>query len=301
MSDLDPNPRAWFAHRVGGRRHLGIREPTPEGGELLLDAGPFAASADLAHGRLTAAALAERTRQARPIAGEPDWDVPVARPSKILCLGKNYAEHAREMGGEVPAEPLFFAKLPQALLAHRRPILLPAGVGRVDHEVELCCVVGCGDRGGHGARHVPADRALAFVAGYTILNDVTARELQARDRERGWPWLRAKSFDTFAPCGPFVVPAEAIGSPPDLHVELRVDGRLRQSARTSTMVVGVAEAIACLSRYTTLVPGDLIATGTPSGVGPLSPGCVVVARIETLGEQENPVLAEPGSPQRDRL
>ncbi len=213
-------------------------------------------------------------------------DVPVARPQKILCLGRNYREHAEEWGAKVPEEPIVFAKLPSALLPHGGTIVLPPDVGSVEHEIELAVIIG------KQGRRIPRDQVWEHVAGYTIVNDVTARDLQLRDFERRWPWLRSKSFDTFCPLGPYVIPREAVGEPPDLLMELRVNGTVRQRARTSEMVYDIPAVISFISQWATLHPGDVICTGTPAGTSPLNPGDVVEAEIEHIGVLRNRVERE---------
>ena len=228
--------------------------------------------------------LGPQTRMDRPEA----FLLPVPHPSKILCLGKNYAAHAREFGAEPPKEPMFFNKLPECLVADGTEVPLPQDVGRIDHEGELVLVIG---KTGH---RIAEEQAAAYIAGWTIGNDITARSLQKQDRERGWPWVRAKSIDGFGPVGPWVVPFEDLfeGEPPldatpDLRIEVRVDGQVHQASRTSLLVHRVHRVLAELSRYTTLRPGDLIFTGTPEGVSPLEPGMRVEVQIEKIGLLRN--------------
>ena len=211
------------------------------------------------------------------------WQVPIERPQKIICIGRNYREHARELGNPPPPEPVFFAKAPSALLAHERTVRLPEGVGAVHHEIELGVVIG------KSASGIAADGALEFVAGYTIINDVTARELQKKDIAAGLPWFRAKSFDTFCPIGPYLVPRESVPDPQNLQLELRVNGTVRQRASTSDMMFPVAELVSHVSRCCTLQPGDILATGTPSGVGPLQSGEVMESEIAGFGVLRNEV------------
>lgn len=215
--------------------------------------------------------------------GDYTIDVPVARPQKILCLGRNYREHAEEWGAQVPEEPIVFAKLPSTLLPHEGTILIPDDVGSIEHEIELAVVIG------KQGRRIEREEAWDYVAGYTIANDVTARDLQLRDFEKCWPWLRSKSFDTFCPIGPYVVPREALGEPPDLQMELRVNGEIRQRARTTEMVYDIPTILAHVSRWATLHPGDIILTGTPAGTGPIEPGDVIEAEIEGIGVLRNRV------------
>jgi 2-keto-4-pentenoate hydratase/2-oxohepta-3-ene-1,7-dioic acid hydratase in catechol pathway len=202
-----------------------------------------------------------------------------AAPSKILAVGQNYRAHAAEMGKGIPDEPLLFLKPPSALLAPGAPIVRPAGYERVDHEGELCVVIG------RRARHVTAAAALDYVLGYTILNDVTVRDLQKKDVQ----FTRAKGFDTFAPVGPWI---ETELDPGRLTIQTRVNGELRQDGRTDDLIFPVAELIAFASRVMTLEPGDLFSTGTPQGVGQIWPGDVVSVTIEGLGTLANPVVGE---------
>lgn len=198
------------------------------------------------------------------------------RPSKIVCVGRNYVAHARELGNEVPERPLLFLKPPSALVASGEPIVLPAQSSRVEHEGEIAVVVG------RRARHVSEAEALAVVAGYAALNDVTARDLQRTDGQ----WTRAKGFDTFCPVGP-VGGADADWR--ELEVVCRVNGEVRQRGRGADMVFGVPALIAYISAIMTLEPGDLIATGTPEGVGPLLPGDVVDVEVVGISRTSNPV------------
>jgi len=200
-------------------------------------------------------------------------------PSKIIGVGRNYGKHAAELGHDLPREPLLFLKPPSSLLANGGTILVPEDSRRVDFEGELGVVIG------REARHVPEGRAFDYILGYTCINDVTARDLQARDVQ----FSRAKGFDTFCPCGPCI----AIGlRPGDLVVETYVNGTKRQSSPVSSMMFGVARLISYISRIMTLRPGDLIATGTPEGVGPLKPGDEVTVSIEPIGRLVNRVGAE---------
>jgi 2-keto-4-pentenoate hydratase/2-oxohepta-3-ene-1,7-dioic acid hydratase in catechol pathway len=202
------------------------------------------------------------------------------RPTKILCIGRNYADHAAELGHDVPKEPLVFLKPPSALIADGDAIVLPAIAERVDFEGELALVIGT------RCRNVSEDEAWGVIGGYTLLNDVTARDLQQKDGQ----WARAKGFDTFAPAGPVVVPSLDVT---DLELRTLVNGELRQQGRTSQLIFPIPRLIAHLSRFCTLEPGDLVATGTPSGVGPLRPGDVVEVWAPGIGTLRNPVVAEP--------
>jgi 2-keto-4-pentenoate hydratase/2-oxohepta-3-ene-1,7-dioic acid hydratase in catechol pathway len=223
--------------------------------------------------------------------GRPSTDrlgCPIDRPSKIVCLGKNYAEHAREGNFEAPERPLLFCKAPNALNGPTDPILLPRSTGQVDWEVELAVVIGV------EGKRIPRERALDHVAGYTVMNDVSGREAQFRDSQ----WFRGKSFDTFAPMGPAVVTADELANPGALRLWTKVDGRLMQEGTTADMVFDVPTLIENISEDMTLLPGDVISTGTPAGVGifrnppvVLAAGNVVTCGIEGIGELSNPVVA----------
>ncbi|MDN5320169.1 MAG: hypothetical protein PWP49_589 [Thermococcaceae archaeon] len=207
------------------------------------------------------------------------------KPSKIICLGRNYAEHARELGHEIPKEPVIFLKPPSALIGPDQTIILPRRSNRVDHEVELAVIIG--KRG----KNIPREKAMDYVLGYTILMDITARDLQWEAKKKGLPWTVAKGFDTFAPIGPRVVDKREINVD-DLEIGLKVNGEVRQLSRTSKMIFKIDEIIEYVSGIMTLEPGDIIATGTPEGVGPLRHGDVVEAWIEGIGKVEFDVLAE---------
>jgi 2-keto-4-pentenoate hydratase/2-oxohepta-3-ene-1,7-dioic acid hydratase in catechol pathway len=192
--------------------------------------------------------------------------VPVA-PSKIVCVGRNYAAHAKELGNEVPSEPLLFLKPPSSLLAHGEAIVLPPQSARVEHEAEIGVVIG------QRLRHASPAQARAAIFGFTCLNDVTARDLQRRDVQ----FTRGKGFDTFCPVGPWI---ETELEPTDLTIIGRVNGAQRQHGHTRDMAFPILELLAFISSIMTLEPGDLIATGTPEGVGPLNPGDVVEVELE---------------------
>ena len=201
-------------------------------------------------------------------------------PSKIVCVGRNYAKHAAELGNEVPVEPLIFLKPPSAIIGEGGPIVIPQGVGRVDFEGEIGVVMGT------RARHVTAQDAWAHVAALVPVNDVSARDLQKSDGQ----WTRAKGFDTFCPVG-MPVPLGDVDLDA-LSVTTRVNGEVRQQAPVGEMVFTIPFLIAHISRIMTLEPGDLIATGTPEGVGPLAAGDVVEIEIGGVGTVKNPVQEE---------
>lgn len=200
-------------------------------------------------------------------------------PGKIVCVGRNYAAHAAELGNDLPAEPLIFLKPPSSIVGPGDPIVLARFSERVEHEGELALVV----------RHrcsnlADSDDPLSFLLGYTCLNDVTARDIQKREVQ----FTRAKGFDTFCPVGPHI---ETDLNPADLLVETRVNGTLRQSGSTALMVFPAAFLVRWISRMMTLEPGDLIATGTPAGVGPLVAGDIVEVSVAGVGVLRNPVHA----------
>jgi 2-keto-4-pentenoate hydratase/2-oxohepta-3-ene-1,7-dioic acid hydratase in catechol pathway len=200
-------------------------------------------------------------------------------PGKIVCVGRNYAAHAAELGNEMPKEPLIFLKPPSAIIGPGEPIVLTTQSQRVEHEGELALIVG------RRCSHLKdSDDALAYLLGYSCLNDVTARDLQKSDVQ----FTRAKGFDTFCPVGPHI---ETHLDPSDALVETHVNGALRQSGRTSLMAYPVAFIVRWISRVMTLYPGDLIATGTPAGVGPLVAGDVVEVSVGGVGVLRNPVQA----------
>jgi 2-keto-4-pentenoate hydratase/2-oxohepta-3-ene-1,7-dioic acid hydratase in catechol pathway len=199
------------------------------------------------------------------------------RPTKIVAVGRNYVAHARELGHEVPKEPLTFLKPVSAIVGDGDEVVYPAQSERVDHEAELAVVMG------RRCRNVAAAEALAYVRGYTCANDVTARDLQDRDGQ----WTRAKGFDTFAPLGPRVV---AGIDPGDVRVVCRINGEVRQDGRTSDMIFPVAELVAYISSVMTLMPDDVILTGTPPGVGPVNRGDVMEVEIEGIGVLTNRVV-----------
>lgn len=205
--------------------------------------------------------------------------LPPVEPSKIICIGRNYVAHAKEHEAEVPDLPLIFLKPPSSVIGTGESILLPPQSQRVEHEAELGVVIG--KRG----RWIQPENALEYVLGYTIANDVTARDLQRRDGQ----WTRGKSFDTFCPLGPWI---ETEFDPADAMVTCHVNGEMRQMASTRDMVFNVRQLIAFCSSIMTLEPGDLLLTGTPAGVGALLPGDVVEVTIEGIGKLSNPVKAE---------
>jgi 2,4-diketo-3-deoxy-L-fuconate hydrolase len=214
---------------------------------------------------------------------------PIHRPSKIICLGKNYAEHAKEGGFENPETPLLFCKTPNALSGPYDPIILPRSSGQVDWEVELAVIIGK-----EGKRIAKTD-AFDYVVGFTVMNDVSGRQAQFSDSQ----WFRGKSFDSFAPAGPFIVTPDEIDDVNNLRLTARVDGEIMQDGNTRDMIFDIRAIIENISEDITLIPGDIISTGTPAGVGifrdppiVLKPGNVVECRIEQIGAIINKVVKE---------
>lgn len=249
----------------------------------LLVAGPEA---------LKSAVAAAETRFAiRHPAASVRLLAPIPDPSKIVCIGLNYRDHAIEGGKAIPTEPVVFAKFPNALIGHGGVIRLPAISQKVDYEAELVVIIG------RTARHVDAEHALSHVAGYTIGHDVSARDWQFRGEER--QWTIGKTFDTFAPMGPHLVTADEVPDPQNLPVQLRLNGQVMQQSDTREFIFPVATLIAHLSKIMTLEPGDCIFTGTPPGVGAarkppvwLKPGDEVEVEIDGLGVLRNTVQAD---------
>ncbi|HUS05001.1 MAG TPA: fumarylacetoacetate hydrolase family protein [Bryobacteraceae bacterium] len=205
--------------------------------------------------------------------------LPPCSPTKIVCVGRNYVEHARELGNEPPSEPLIFLKPPSSLIAHNDAIVYPALSQRVDFEGELGVIIG------KRARHVDAAAANAYILGYTCVNDVTARDLQKKDGQ----WTRGKGFDTFCAVGPWMVPRDEVAVE-KLRIRTLVDGQVKQDAPATDMMFSVGDIIAYVTQFMTLEPGDLIATGTPPGVGPMQPGATVQVEIEGIGTLQNSVI-----------
>jgi 2-keto-4-pentenoate hydratase/2-oxohepta-3-ene-1,7-dioic acid hydratase in catechol pathway len=211
---------------------------------------------------------------------------PIPNPPRIIALGLNYAAHAAEGGRKPPKEPIFFVKASTAVIGPDEPVVCPQNVGRIDHEVELAVIIG------KGGRRISRAKAMEHVAGYTILNDVTARDLQRRDMAASNPWFMSKSFDTFAPMGPCIVLPDEIPDPHDLDLTLRVNGKVKQKSNTSQLIFKIPDLIYHLSKRITLQPGDVISTGTPEGISAIEPGDVMEAEVERIGVLRNPVAAE---------
>lgn len=219
---------------------------------------------------------------------EAYWLAPVPRPGKLICIGLNYRDHAAESNMPIPKTPVVFSKFSTGVIAPGEPVVLPATSTQVDYEAELAVVIG------RPAKNVRADRALDYVLGYTCFNDVSARDFQFADGQ----WQRGKSCDTFAPMGPTIVTADSVPDPHRLSIKLILNGQTMQDSNTDQLIFGVPELIEFLSETITLEPGDVIATGTPPGVGfarkpPvfLQPGDEMIVEIESIGGLNNPVVA----------
>jgi 2-keto-4-pentenoate hydratase/2-oxohepta-3-ene-1,7-dioic acid hydratase in catechol pathway len=281
-------PLARLARRSGGGK--GRRTAAEIPGDLLsfIERGSLSqAKAVVTLGRKLLA-----TGKARGLAvpvSKARLTAPIPRPRKnIFCMGRNYAEHAKESGSNVPTVPVFFTKPPTCVVGPLAPVTHHAVTQALDYEVELAVVIG------RRGRDIPVDRALDYVFGYTIMNDLTARDLQRRHEQ----WFKGKSLDTFAPMGPAVVHRSLIPDPQKLRLRMRVNGEGRQDASTASMVFSVAQLISVLSAGMTIEPGDLLATGTPEGVGMgrtppvwLKPGDVVEAEIDGIGTLRNHIVA----------
>ncbi len=214
---------------------------------------------------------------------------PIPRPGKLLCIGLNYVDHAAEIQMKKPPRPLLFAKYSSCVIGPGEPVVLPSISQQVDWETELGVVIG------KTAKKVPEESAMEYVAGYTVFNDVSASDAQMGDGQ----WVRGKTFDTFGPMGPALVTAGEVPDPHDLRISMRLNGQVMQDSTTGNLIFNIPELISFLSQAITLEPGDLIATGTPPGVGMgrkppvyLKPGDRMVLEVERVGVLENPVVAE---------
>lgn len=208
------------------------------------------------------------------------------RPGKIICIARNWESHAKEGGHPLPDNPVFFAKTENCAIGPGIAIPIPENAGRVDHEGELGVVIG------RRTRRVSASDALRYVVGYLVINDVTAREMQHELSRQSWPWFAAKSMDGFAPMGPFVVTRNEVEPLDGKRIKVSVNGEIRQDGSIDDMHTKVPQLIEAITEHITLYPGDVIATGTPSGVGPINPGDEVVVSIDGVGELVNMVKAD---------
>ena len=287
-----------LSHAADGAQRLAVLDADGLAIDVaaLLDGSPWTMERLLVDARSSleaiAAALAARPSVTRRELSSLVLLPPVPRPGKIVAVGRNYREHAAEEGAETPADPILFAKFPTALIGDGSPITWrTSDTAQVDYEAELAIVIG------RAARDVPVDRAFEHVLGYACLNDVSARDLQFGDGQ----WVRGKSLDSFCPMGPWIVTADELPDPGASAIRCIVNGEVRQSASTAELVHGVPELIAYCSRYMTLEPGDVIATGTPGGVGAfrvppvfLADGDEVVVEIEGVGRLANRCRVLPG-------
>ncbi len=214
---------------------------------------------------------------------ESTLKAPILKPPKVIALGRNYVLHAKESKMPVPDEPIIFAKAGSCVIGPTDTVRIPREYGRMDHEAELAVIIS------KRARRVKKKEAFQYIAGYTIAQDITARDLQNADLALKNPWFRSKSFDTFMPMGPWMVLRDEITPPVNLTIECRVNGRPRQKANTKEMVFNIQTIIEFITRHITLEPGDVISTGTPEGIGEITSGDVITTRIEKIGEMKNRV------------
>lgn len=263
----------------------------PDGGRR--DVSEFGADYDeafFAGGGLARLAEWLETGDTHPVGPEERLGPPIARPSKIVCIGLNYRDHAAETGAAIPAEPVIFFKASTALCGPNDPLVIPRGATKVDWEVELAVVIGA------ACRYASKEEASRSVAGYALHNDYSERSFQL---ERGGQWSKGKSADTFAPLGPFLATPDEVGDPQALGMWLTVNGEGRQRSSTAQMIFDVPTLVSYVSQFMTLLPGDVISTGTPAGVGLgikpepvyLKAGDVVALGIERLGESQQRVVA----------
>ncbi len=215
------------------------------------------------------------------------------KPSKIICLGRNYLDHAQESGEDAPKEPVLFAKTPNCLIGDGDSIIYPKKLhakktlNRLDHEIELAVIIK--DK----CKKVLEKDANDHVLGYSVFNDITARKMQLKAIRKAEPWYLSKSMDTFGSLGPRIVLSDEIGDVNDLNIELKVNGKIRQSSNTKHLIFKIPYLIEYITAFITLEPDDIIATGTPAGVGPLIPGDQVEATIQKIGTLRNDVILEP--------
>ena len=213
-------------------------------------------------------------------------------PTKIICVGTNYMDHIEETKLAVPKEPVLFPKTLNCLISNNQSIIYPKFLfnqrkyNRVDYEVELAFLI----KG--KCKYVPKDEAYNYILGYTVFNDITARKMQTKDILSKLPWFRSKSFDTFGPIGPKIINTDEIKNPHNLNIELKLNGEVKQSSNTKHMIFKIPELLEYISTFFTLEPGDIVATGTPSGIGPVKPGDIIEATIEKIGTLTNKVILE---------
>jgi len=276
---------------AGGQSHAGVLS-----GDYVLDlaAAGYSTTIDFVKHSLVGLRKVEKLIADAPIDSRYPLDAvrllaPIPQPRKFICVGLNYLDHAKETGAELPKVPTIFNKFPTAVIGHRDPVVIPKVTKAPDYEAELAFVVGL------GGRHIAAENWADHVFGYTIVNDVTARDYQRATSQ----WLMGKTFDTFAPLGPWIVTADEIADPHNLDIELDIDGEILQRSNTRELIFKIPELIAFLSSVFTLEPGDIVSTGTPAGVGfarkPqrfLRPGEEMAVRVQRIGELRNAVVAE---------
>ena len=213
-------------------------------------------------------------------------------PTKIICVGTNYMDHIEETKMDIPKEPVIFPKTLNCLIGHDQPIIYPKilyenkKLNRVDYEIELAFIIK--DK----CKNVVNTQAYQHILGYTVFNDITARKMQVKDIVSKLPWFRSKSFDSFGPIGPRIVQNEDILEPHDLKIELRLNGETKQKSNTKFLLFTIPQLIEYISKFFTLEPGDIIATGTPAGIGPIQPGDIIEAEIEKIGILKNQVKLE---------
>jgi 2-keto-4-pentenoate hydratase/2-oxohepta-3-ene-1,7-dioic acid hydratase in catechol pathway len=213
------------------------------------------------------------------------FQAPFSRPGQVIALARNYSAHAQESTLPVPHEPIFFSKSNTSVIGPGDSVVLPPNLGRIEPEIELAFVIS------KRASHVPASRAADYIGGYTVLNDVSAQELQSREIQEGYPLFRCKSLETFTPIGPWLVTVDEIGTSPALQMTLRVNGETRVTTNTSGLTFGIAMLVEFISGYLALYPGDIITTGCPKAAGAICPGDVMELEIEKIGILRNPVVA----------
>ena len=213
-------------------------------------------------------------------------------PTKIVCVGTNYMDHIEETGLEIPKEPLIFPKTLNCLITNNQPIVYPKYLynnrryNRVDYEVELAFIVK------DTCKNISAEKVYDHILGFTVFNDVTARKMQTKDIISQKPWFRSKSFDTFGPIGPLIKNVDEIRDPHNLDIELKVNGNIKQSSNTKHLLFKIPETFEYITKFFTMEPGDIIATGTPGGIGPVHPGDLIEATIENIGTLTNKIILE---------
>lgn len=292
----EPNSMESFMRLVSYQSPTGPRVAGVRQGQFIdlaaTDASlPSTMEALLAAGESALKRAEQATNTGKPLVGEIQLLAPVPRPGKVLCVGLNYADHAKESGQQPPPEPVLFNKLLTAVSHPGATITLPRVSQEVDYEAELVVVIG------RQGRNIAEADALQYVAGYTVGNDVSARDWQLR--KPGGQWLLGKTFDGFAPFGPYLVTADDVGDPGSLRIQLRLNGQTMQDSNTRQLIFAIPKLVSYVSQVCTLLPGDVMFTGTPPGVGAarkppvfLKPGDVCEVEIEKLGTLRNSFAAE---------